>query len=491
MIFRKTFIDPRRNLPNLQQFSRHNSHFDHDFLWGAASASQHVEHQQPSDWTTFERKAINLGNTSTDKRPGYALPGHINSLDSVSANVRLKKTNFDLVFDEDFSLASKLGHNTHRFSICWARLFPTRDSITPTPEAIKFYHDILDSLEKYRITPFVTLFHFSSPDWFWDETDGKRGWEREDAIEQFEKFVHSVLDAYGDRITHWTTLNEPMTYIYNGYMQGIFPPLEKRDINGVVTVIEQLLKAHAAAYKLIHDHANRKNLSAKVGIAKHTRTFQALRNWAPLDIISSKAVEQAFIWDFMDAINTGILKITNTNIKKNIAGLAGTQDYIGINFYGRFYVKSSLLNIAQPEIHFYNPKISDETRSDLDWAVYPRGLYEILLATHKRYKIPIYVLENGLADREADDLRRQNFLVDHIDQMWLAKENGVDVRGYIHWSLTDNFEWAEGFTARFGLIGIEYENNFKRTPKPSAELYHQIIKERGVTPQTRYRLKRI
>ena len=150
-----------------------------------------------------------------------------------------------------------------------------------------------------------------------------------------------------------------------------------------------------------------------------------------------------------------------------------------------------MLNISQPEIHFYNPKISDETRSDLDWAVYPRGLYEILLATHKRYKVPIYVLENGLADREADDLRRQNFLVDHIDQMWLAKENGVDVRGYIHWSLTDNFEWAEGFTARFGLIGIEYENNFKRTPKPSAALYHQIIKDRGVTPQTRYRLKRI
>ncbi|MAH73221.1 MAG: hypothetical protein CBC09_04010 [Cellvibrionales bacterium TMED49] len=491
MIYKRSFVKFKSILFSRKESSQRSALFDHDFLWGAASAAQHVEHQQESDWTIFERQVINDGKTSTDARPGYALPGHINSLDKFSQTVRLKKTNFDYVFDKDFALASELGHNSHRFSICWARLFPTRDLSTPVPEAIRFYHKILDSLEKYNIKPFVTLFHFSTPNWFWDEIDGKRGWERKDAIRHFERFIHSVLDAFGDRISLWTTLNEPMTYVYNGYMQGIFPPLEKRDINGVVTVIEQLLKAHAAAYKLIHDHAIRKNLSVKVGIAKHTRAFHALRNWAPFDIFSSKAVGQAFIWDFMDAINSGVLNISNTAVKKHIPGLAGTQDYIGINYYGRFYIKSNLLNISKPEIHFYNPKKLDEKRSDLDWAIYPRGLYEILLATHKRYKIPIYVLENGLADCNTDDLRRQSFIVNHIDQMWLAKNDGVDIRGYMHWSLTDNFEWAEGFTARFGLIGIEYENNFKRIPRPSATLYHRIIKDRGITSQTRDRVKQI
>ena len=489
MLYKRYFVKLKPSFLSEKEPSQQRALFEDNFLWGAGSAAQHIEHQQASDWTNFERQVIKDGNTSTDARPGFALPGHINSLDKFSESVRLRKTNFDNVFDQDFALASKLGHNTHRFSICWARLFPTRDLNTPDPEAIEFYHNILDSLKKYNITPFVTLFHFSTPAWFWDELDYKRGWERKDAVEHFERFVQSVLDAFGNRISHWTTLNEPMTYVYNGYMQGIFPPLEKRDINGVVNVIEQLLKAHAVAYKLIHDNANRKNLSATVGIAKHTRSFQALRNWAPLDIISSKAVEQAFIWDFMDAINSGVLKISNTDVKKHIAGLAGTQDYIGINYYGQFYIESNLSNISKPNIYFFNPKRHDEERSDLDWAIYPRGLYNILRATHKRYKTTIYVLENGLADCNTNDVKRQNFLVDHIDQVWLAKNDGVDIRGYIHWSLTDNFEWAEGFTARFGLISIDYENNFKRIPRPSATLYKQIIKDKGITPEARERLK--
>ena len=200
-------------------------------------------------------------------------------------------------------------------------------------------------------------------------------------------------------------------------------------------------------------------------------------------------MEQAFIWDFMDAIDSGVLKISNTDVKKHIAGLAGTQDYIGINYYGQFYIESNLSNISKPNIHFFNPKRHDEERSDLDWAIYPRGLYNILRATHKRYKTTIYVLENGLADCNTDDVKRQNFLVDHIDQVWLAKNDGVDIRGYIHWSLTDNFEWAEGFTARFGLISIDYENNFKRIPRPSATLYKQIIKDKGITPETREQFK--
>ncbi len=482
ILFTPTFGKTRSSLTTPVNSAINTVPFPENFLWGAASAAQHVEHQQPSDWTAFEKQVIQQGLTATDPRPGYALPGHINSHDRYSALVRQKKTDYDARYPEDFALANQLGHNTHRFSISWARLFPRAGMAHPDPEAINFYDNILDNLEKHQIIPFVTLFHFSTPAWFWEEKNGARGWEREDALDHFARFVEVVIAAYGDRITLWTTLNEPMTYIFNGYMEGIFPPLETRDVQGVAPVVEKLLQAHALAYRLIHADAQRKKRSVLVGIAKHTRAFEPLRNWAPLDRLSAATIEQAFIWDFLDAINSGTLKLTNTAINQPIHGLAGTQDYVGVNYYGRYYVESNILDLSNPTIHFYDPKNNEEVRSDLDWAVHPRGFYNILTATHHRYKKPIYVLENGLADSDLNDVRRQKFMVSHIREMSLAMQtHEVDIRGYIHWALTDNFEWAEGFTARFGMIHINYENDFHRQPRPSAYLYKQIIQERGIS----------
>ena len=476
-IFDKTRTDLwTSNFPEQQEYK-----FPKDFLWGASSAAQHVESQQPSDWTAFELEVIKKGHTDTDPKPGYAKPGHINSLDKYSLEIRTNKTNYDEVFNEDFKLAEAMGHNGHRFSISWARLFPKEDMENPDPAGIQYYQEILDSLADKNIEPLVSLFHFSTPEWFWYEKNGQRGWERDDALEHFEKFVSAVLENYGTQINNWCTLNEPMVYVFNGYMEGIFPPLEQRDISALGPVVKSLLEAHTLAYQLIHAHGQDNNQDNLVGIAKHTRAFEPMRNWAPLDRLTAAGIDQAFIWDVLDAINTGVLKISNTDYEVTIPGLKGSQDYIGVNYYGRYYVESNIFDLANPQIHFNDPLDKTEMVNDLDWAIYPHGFYNILTDTHERYGLPIYILENGMADSEMDDIRRQKFIVTHLREIWNAiNYGGVDIRGYMHWSFIDNFEWAEGFTARFGLVKVDYENNFERIPRKSADIYSTIIKNNSI-----------
>lgn len=456
--------------------------FPDSFMWGVAVADQQIEHQQPSDWTAFERRAIAEGRTGTGDRVGVAKPGHIHDLDRVSPDVRARKTDFDRRFADDFAELAAHGVNTYRFSISWARLFPRPDMTEPDPAAIDFYRQIIGALRTHGLTPHVTLFHFASPEWFWQETGGRRGWERADAMDHWRRYVDAVVAAYGGEVRDWCTLNEPMVYIYNGYLEGIFPPLERRPAPiDAAPVVARLLEAHALAYQAIHEDAARRGASARVGITQHTRAFEPWRNWNPLDRIATGFVRQAFIWDVLDAIESGTYAMTDTDFEQDIPALAGTQDYIGINYYGRFFVEVNLGDIGRPIIHPNDPSDPEETRSDLGWAIHPKGFGDILIEAHQRYKKPIQILENGLADAAPDDHLRQTFLVTHLRELWrVMNEHGVPIDGWFYWSHLDNFEWAEGFGPRFGLFAVDYDRDFTRTPRPSAKLYQRIIEE-GVT----------
>ncbi|HSR15392.1 MAG TPA: family 1 glycosylhydrolase, partial [Gemmatimonadales bacterium] len=186
--------------------------------------------------------------------------------------------------------------------------------------------------------------------------------------------------------------------------------------------------------------------------------------------------------DVLDAVESGSYAMANTGYRVEIQGLAGSQDYVGINYYGRFYVEMGMANLsAGPIIHPNDPGDPDEVTSDLGWATYPRGFTDVLVEAHRRYGKPILVLENGTADSAADDRGRQAYLVSHLRELWHAiHEEGVDVGGYFHWTALDNFEWAEGFEARFGLFAVDYTSGFARTPRPGAGLYAAIIRD-GVT----------
>jgi beta-glucosidase len=451
------------------------------FLWGTATAAYQIENTQNDDWADFEREVLK-NHRFEQLAPGQAKSGHIHNLGDYPPEVLAKKTDFDARMDSDLSLAAQQKHNAYRFSISWSRLFPTAEQTEPDAAGLAYYGRLFDALDKNHLTPLVTLFHFTSPSWLWQERGGKRGWERDDALIHFERFVRAVAKHFGPRARLWCTLNEPMVYIYSGYLEGNFPPFEKRSgPAAVIPVLEQLLRAHALAYAILKQEAQKRGAAIEVGYAQHTRAFEPLRTYHPLDRVVARVIEQAFIWDFSDAVASGVLAVTNTSHRAPIAGLKGTQDYLGINYYGRFYVKTDLLAPTKFQILMHDPETPEVDKpSDLGWASYPRGFSLILQRAGSRYRLPIYVLENGTADRKDDDTDRQRLLVEHVKEMWLARQHGADVRGYFHWSLLDNFEWAEGFDARFGLIKVDYKDGFRRTPRPSAALYTRIIEHNGL-----------
>ena len=175
---------------------------------------------------------------------------------------------------------------------------------------------MFDALEKNHLTPAVTLFHFATPNWLWEVKNGKRGWERDDALLHFERFVRVVTKNFGGRARLWCTLNEPMVYVYSGYLDGTFPPFERRGgPEHVISLIEQLLRAHALAYAILKEDAQKRNILIEVGFAHHTRAFEPLRPWHPLDRVVARIIEQAFIWDFSDAVSSGVLTVTNTSYR--------------------------------------------------------------------------------------------------------------------------------------------------------------------------------
>ncbi len=457
--------------------------FPADFLWGTSTAAEQMEKTPDSDWGKFIQDAYKNKRFETAGH-GIAKAGHIHNLGNYSAQEILNKTNHNQMYKEDFAMAKNMKHNAYRFSIAWDRIFPRADMQEPDKEAILYYKNLIASMKANGLFPLLTLFHFSSPSWFWEEKNGKVGWERDDALYQYEKFLRVVVENFGADIEHWCTLNEPMVFILGGYMEGVFPPLQKRkEIPEIIPVMSRLLHMHALSWKIIKESDAKLGKKSIIGFTMHTRAFEPYRNYALLDRIIADKVEQAFIWDFIDATKTGILQVTNTDYKEEIPGLKDSLDYLGINYYGRYYIKSSILTPAKFETLFADPESKKEIVNDLGWEAYPLGFSYILSKAYEKYKLPIYVLESGTADKEDNDVKRQANLVTHIAEIWnLNNSKKADIRGYIHWSLIDNFEWAEGFEAKFGLVKVDYHNNYKRIPRPSAKLYTEII-EKGISKE--------
>jgi beta-glucosidase/6-phospho-beta-glucosidase/beta-galactosidase len=234
--------------------------FPSEFLWGSATAAYQIESTQEDDWAAFEHDVMQKGHFLR-MAPGKAQPGHIYRLGDYSEEVRRKKTDFDARIDSDLGMAAAMKHNAYRFSIAWARLFPRPDLPEPDPAAIEHYQHIFRTLAAHHMTPVVTLFHFTTPAWLWQEQGGQRGWERPDALFHWERFVRAVLHHFGASMPIVCTLNEPMVYVYAGYLDGVFPPLLRRNSPAaVLKVVEQLLRAHAIAYRLIKEDAARRGI---------------------------------------------------------------------------------------------------------------------------------------------------------------------------------------------------------------------------------------
>lgn len=384
------------------------------FLFGAATAAHQVEgNNVHSDWWAWERQGAARAQSG-------------------------RATDHYHRFREDLALAKTLGHTAHRFSIEWSRIEPRQG--TWDDEAIAHYREVLQELRRLGLASFVTLHHFTNPVWLADQG----GWENPAAAELYGRYVEKVAQALGDVIDFWITINEPMVYAVQAYWRGVWPP-QKHSWSGMVRVMRNLAQAHRLGYQIIH----KRWPGAQVGAANHQVAYVPEHRLHVDDQLFARLED----WWF----NHRWLNLTR-----------GTHDFIGVNYY---FPRRHHVTIFPPRL---KPMWWEGLRSDVGWPVFADGLTHVLLRL-KRYRRPIYVTENGVAD--ARDALRADFIRSHVRAIEAAQAQGVDVRGYLHWSLLDNFEWEKGFGPRFGLVEVDY-TTFERTPRPSAWVYKAIIEQR-------------
>jgi beta-glucosidase len=413
--------------------------FPAGFLWGAATSHHQVEGaSEPSDWTDWTRD------------PKHTADGR--NADEACGWWRGRA-------EEDLSLARSLGHDAHRMGISWARIEPAPGRWDET--ALARYEGILAHARRIGLSTSVTLHHFTLPRWL----AGKGGFGNEESVASFARFAAHAVQRLAPLVTHWATFNEPSVYAMMSWGGTKWPPGRGSPL-AQLEVLARLLRAHAAAMTAIR--AVRPE--ASVGIVLNAPAFDPDRLERRRDRAVTFAQDHAFTGCVLDALETGVLRFPLALAPREVPGLRGSFDWLGLNYYGRYRVRFDPRAVA---LAFGRHVQENGIRhGEVDWGEpHPEGLTRLLLRFAALGR-PVYVTENGVFD--PTDLVRQRYLVDHVAAVRTAIERGADVRGYFHWSLLDNFEWAEGFTTPFGLVEVDRVTG-ERRPRASAELYRRLI----------------
>lgn len=417
-----------------------NIKFPRGFFWGAASSGHQVEGGNINDWSEWEKEnATGLADQAKNRWTEWQKQNFPEMFDSKNY-ISGKACDHYSRFKEDFGIAKSLSHNAHRFSIEWSRIEPKEGRFNE--KEIEHYREVILVLRERELEPFVTLWHWTNPIWI----SNIGGWENKKTIEYFLRYVEKITDTLGKDIKFWLPINEPTIYAGNSYIIGVFPPQVKSYIRGN-EVLKNLIEAHKETYKIIHEKLGQ---TVMVGNANNLHYHTPSEKGKILDLAATKIL----------------------NYARDIRPLKWTrdhEDFIGLNYYFRDTVKF-VLGGRFGIINIENP---NEQVSDLGWDIYPEGIYHVLKDLQK-YNKPIYITENGLAD--AKDKKRSKFIEEHLYWTSRAIKEGVDVRGYFHWSLLDNFEWGKGFWPRFGLVEVDYRT-LERKIRPSAYFYKEIIEK--------------
>ncbi len=424
--------------------------FPPGFLWGTATAAHQVEgNNTNNDWWAFEQRP---GAIWHGDRSGLACDWWRNA-------------------ERDFDLMAAMGHNSHRLSVEWSRIEPEEGRFDPA--AVARYREMLTGLRQRGIEPMVTLFHFSSPLWLRPK-GGRGGWRNPAVVGHFRRFVRHTVEQLGDLVTLWCTINEPNVYAVMGYLYGVHAPGEK-SLSSCFRVLRHELQAHAAAYRVIHALQG----AGQVGLVLNLHLFEPLDPADPLAAGAAGVMDRLYNRLALRAVEKGRLPFPLGLGMTNYGPLLDSVDFWGINYYTRQRVSLRRRPDGRRELLQPTPgaEVSDPRRDMSPFECYPEGIYRVLKQVAALGK-PIYVTENGLPD--ADDDQRPRFLLTHLAQVQRAIAEGVDVRGYYHWTFTDNFEWAEGWASRFGLVALD-EKTQVRTPRPSAHLYSDIIRANAIT----------
>lgn len=418
--------------------------FPPGFIWGAATSAHQVEGHNNNDWSHWEQaNAQRLANESTKKF------GHVAAWERIKQQATdpqnyisgIAAAHYDK-YPEDIAIMKSLGLKAYRFSIEWSRLEPAEGEWQE--QAFNHYREVIKHLKDNGLEPFVTLWHRTLPLWI----EEKGGWENGYTIERYLKFVEKIVTEYKGSVRFWMPLNEPEFEVLGAYLGGTFPPQVRNPIRAF-RVFQNLVKTYNQASLLIH----KLQPEAQVGTAQAAITADAYKNrW--LNKIATSALSYFSNWRFLNAVKHH-------------------SDFFGVQYYSRPTINLSFKAKNNYGLPFVEQIDLGLPKSDMGWEINPEGIYPTLTEVWRRYHKPIYVTENGLPD--AVDTRRGQFIKDTLAAVHKAVQNGVDIRGYFHWSLLDNFEWDKGFWSKFGLIEVNRQT-MERKVRPSAYIYSNIIK---------------
>jgi len=436
--------------------------FGNDFLWGVSTAAFQIEGAHDADG-----KGSSIWDVFTSQK-GKIKNGH----HAITA------CDFYNCYQDDINLIKELNIPNFRFSISWPRIMPT--GVHPINQAgIDYYNKIIDSLLASGIEPWITLYHWDLP----HELEIKGGWTNRESVSWFKEYVEVCVQFFGDRVKNWMVINEPSVFTGAGYFLGIHAP-GKKGITNYLKAIHHVTLATSAGAKIIRERVP----DAHIGTTFSCTHIEPATENAK-DVEAAKRVDTLLNRTFIEPIlglgypqkDLPVLKkLNNYILEDDLNNLAFDFDFIGLQCYTREVVKHSILT---PYIGA--ELISAEKRNvistEMGWEVYPPAMYHILKKFNEYDGIKkIIITENGAAfpdtvqNGKIHDIKRTHFIQDNLEQILKAKQEGLNVEGYFVWSLTDNFEWAEGYNARFGLIHVDFETQ-KRTIKNSGLWFKDFL----------------
>ena len=455
--------------------------FPPGFVWGSATAAYQIEGGAQLDgrtdsiWDTFCRE-----------------PGAV-------AN----KDNGDVACDhyhrwqDDIALMADLNLGAYRFSTAWPRIVPAPGRVNQA--GLDFYSRLVDGLLERGITPWLTLYHWDLPQWI----EERGGWAERATVERFTEYALTLHGALGDRVRHWSTLNEPWCSAFLGYAGGQHAP-GRQDPQAAVSAAHHLLLAHGTAVRALRSA----DPGLQLGITLNTTVTDPVDPADPADVVAADRLDAAFNRVFMEPLFRGSYPPVAVDsfatagavlpVRDGDLDIISTPlDFLGLNYYNGASVTghapppeatlrgggadverpTTNPNVGLAGVHVISRGLP---RTAMDWEIQPDGLRRLLERVHTDYTgalgIPLYVTENGAAfedvvaeDGSVPDHHRTAFIADHLRAVHAALENGADVRGYFAWSLLDNFEWAYGYAKRFGIIRVDFDTQ-TRTPKLSAQM---------------------
>ena len=464
--------------------------FPPGFVWGAATASFQIEGaaaedgRTPSIWDTFCRV------------PGAVVGGD----------------HGDVACDhyhrwpEDLDLMTRLGLRAYRFSTAWPRIVPEPGRIEP--RGLDFYSRLVDGLLERDIQPWLTLYHWDLPQWLED----LGGWSNRDVADRMTEYALALHDRLGDRVRHWSTLNEPWCSAFLGYAGGQHAP-GRQEPQAAVSAMHHLLLAHGRTARALR--AVDRDIT--LGLTVNCTVADPAHPWHPEDAALARRTEMLLQEVFVEPALLGRYPegaaqayasagVTIPVQDGDLAEIAAPIDFLGVNYYNGGAVCAQVVPDAEalptqaavsrvtsnPNVGLGASTLVSRRlpRTAMDWEVQPDGLRRLLGYLHRDYTgpagIPLYVTENGAAfddvvspDGSVDDAERTAYVLDHLGAVADAVAAGADVRGYFVWSLLDNFEWAYGYAKRFGVVHVDFATQ-RRTPKRSALAYAAVIRSGGL-----------